>query len=149
MHKIREILCYCKNILFEILNIIQCTFSLVNFFPTFLFLFFPHRFFLQHPANPDLLYIIFFCHSQLTITILLCLIFASKVRPMFSLHEERKYNLGSISLKSENFESTTWVIFYLKVGQKVYIFTEYKEFLIYYRQFLCNSHFKMQHSSKL
>jgi hypothetical protein len=37
------------------------------------------RFFLQHPANPDLLYIIFFCHSQLTITILLCLIFASKV----------------------------------------------------------------------
>jgi len=35
-------------------------------------------FFLQHPANPDLLYIIFFCHSQLTITILLCLIFASK-----------------------------------------------------------------------
>ena len=62
------------------------------------------RFFLQHPANPDLLYIIFFCHSQvkntiscekknvllifrsiktfsfpqLTITILLCLIFASK-----------------------------------------------------------------------
>jgi hypothetical protein len=36
-------------------------------------------FFLQHPANPDLLYIIFFCHSQLTITILLCLIFASKV----------------------------------------------------------------------
>ena len=22
------------------------------------------RFFLQHPANPDLLYIIFFCHSQ-------------------------------------------------------------------------------------
>ena len=36
-------------------------------------------FFLQHPANPDLLYIIFFCHSQLTITILLCLIFASKL----------------------------------------------------------------------
>ena len=36
-------------------------------------------FFLQHPANPDLLYIIFFCHSQLTISILLCLIFASKV----------------------------------------------------------------------
>ena len=36
-------------------------------------------FFLQKPANPDLLYIIFFCHSQLTITILLCLIFASKL----------------------------------------------------------------------
>ena len=44
---------------------------------SFIFFF---RFFLQHPANPDLLYIIFFCHSQLTITILLCLIFASKVR---------------------------------------------------------------------
>ena len=27
------------------------------------------RFFLQHPANPDLLYIIFFCHSQVKNTI--------------------------------------------------------------------------------
>uniref|UniRef100_A0A1A9W9N2 G-protein coupled receptors family 3 profile domain-containing protein n=1 Tax=Glossina brevipalpis TaxID=37001 RepID=A0A1A9W9N2_9MUSC len=35
--------------------------------------------FLQSPANPDLLYIIFFCHTQLTITLLLCLIFGSKV----------------------------------------------------------------------
>ncbi|GAB6025628.1 hypothetical protein CHUAL_011354 [Chamberlinius hualienensis] len=34
--------------------------------------------FLQSPANPDLLYIIFFCHSQLTITLLLALIFGSK-----------------------------------------------------------------------
>uniref|UniRef100_T1JDG3 G-protein coupled receptors family 3 profile domain-containing protein n=1 Tax=Strigamia maritima TaxID=126957 RepID=T1JDG3_STRMM len=34
--------------------------------------------FLQSPANPDLLYIIFFCHSQLTTTLLLCLIFGSK-----------------------------------------------------------------------
>ncbi|PSN35115.1 hypothetical protein C0J52_25953 [Blattella germanica] len=36
--------------------------------------------FLQSPANPDLLYIIFFCHTQLTVTLLLCLIFGSKVR---------------------------------------------------------------------
>ena len=43
-------------------------------------------FFLQHPANPDLLYIIFFCHSQLTITILLCLIFASKVSTLTSFN---------------------------------------------------------------
>ncbi|XP_050325191.1 uncharacterized protein LOC126756282 [Bactrocera neohumeralis] len=35
--------------------------------------------FLQSPANPDLLYIIFFCHTQLTVTLLLCLIFGSKV----------------------------------------------------------------------
>ncbi|TMW45226.1 hypothetical protein DOY81_009694 [Sarcophaga bullata] len=34
--------------------------------------------FLQSPANPDLLYIIFFCHTQLTITLLLALIFGSK-----------------------------------------------------------------------
>ena len=47
------------------------------------------RFFLQHPANPDLLYIIFFCHSQLTITILLCLIFASKVSGVSKLANRR------------------------------------------------------------
>ncbi|XP_053674377.1 uncharacterized protein LOC128724681 [Anopheles nili] len=35
--------------------------------------------FLQSPANPDLLYIIFFCHTQLTVTLLLALIFGSKV----------------------------------------------------------------------
>ncbi|XP_046999597.1 probable G-protein coupled receptor CG31760 [Schistocerca americana] len=34
--------------------------------------------FLQSPANPDLLYIIFFCHTQLTVTLLLGLIFGSK-----------------------------------------------------------------------
>ena len=38
------------------------------------------RLFLQSPANPDLLYIIFFCHTQLTVTLLLALIFGSKVR---------------------------------------------------------------------
>lgn len=35
--------------------------------------------FLQSPANPDLLYIIFFSHTQLTVTLLLGLIFGSKV----------------------------------------------------------------------
>ncbi|KAL5235852.1 hypothetical protein ACI65C_003262 [Semiaphis heraclei] len=35
-------------------------------------------FFLQSPANPDLQYIIFFCHTQLTVTTLLGFIFASK-----------------------------------------------------------------------
>ncbi|VVC95274.1 unnamed protein product, partial [Leptidea sinapis] len=35
--------------------------------------------FLQSPANPDLLYIIFFCHTQLTVTLLLCFIFGSKI----------------------------------------------------------------------
>ncbi|XP_063697813.1 uncharacterized protein LOC134828756 [Culicoides brevitarsis] len=35
--------------------------------------------FLQSPANPDLLYIIFFCHTQLTVSLLLALIFGSKV----------------------------------------------------------------------
>ena len=52
------------------------------------------RFFLQQPANPDLLYIIFFCHSQLTISILLCLIFASKVsKTLFYFTENRKLSL--------------------------------------------------------
>ncbi|XP_046394812.1 uncharacterized protein LOC124162347 [Ischnura elegans] len=39
--------------------------------------------FLQSPANPDLLYMIFFCHTQLTITMLLCLIFGSKAYMVF------------------------------------------------------------------
>ncbi|KFB48678.1 hypothetical protein ZHAS_00016675 [Anopheles sinensis] len=39
--------------------------------------------FLQSPANPDLLYIIFFCHTQLTVTLLLGLIFGSKVYLVF------------------------------------------------------------------
>lgn len=37
------------------------------------------RLFLQSPANPDLMYIIMFSHAQLTTTLLLVLIFASKV----------------------------------------------------------------------
>ncbi|XP_045488585.1 probable G-protein coupled receptor CG31760 [Pieris rapae] len=39
--------------------------------------------FLQSPANPDLLYIIFFCHTQLTVTLLLCFIFGSKAYMVF------------------------------------------------------------------
>lgn len=45
----------------------------------FIFFFSLLRLFLQSPANPDLLYIIFFCHTQLTVTLLLALIFGSKV----------------------------------------------------------------------
>ncbi|EEB16097.1 predicted protein [Pediculus humanus corporis] len=39
--------------------------------------------FLRKPANPDLLYIIFFCYTQLTVTLLLCLIFGSKMYIVF------------------------------------------------------------------
>ncbi|XP_026487071.2 metabotropic glycine receptor [Vanessa tameamea] len=42
--------------------------------------------FLQSPANPDLLYIIFFCHTQLTVTLLLCFIFGSKAYMVFRGH---------------------------------------------------------------
>ncbi|ENN80237.1 hypothetical protein YQE_03233, partial [Dendroctonus ponderosae] len=37
------------------------------------------NFFLQKPANPDLMYIIYFVHTQLSVTLLLGLIFGSKV----------------------------------------------------------------------
>ncbi|XP_014217479.1 probable G-protein coupled receptor CG31760 isoform X2 [Copidosoma floridanum] len=40
-------------------------------------------FFLQSSANPDLLYIIFFCHTQLTVTLLLGFIFGSKAYVVF------------------------------------------------------------------
>lgn len=56
------------------INIYLCT-----IFPSSLPLPSP-RLFLQSPANPDLLFIIFFCHTQLTVTLLLALIFGSKVR---------------------------------------------------------------------
>ncbi|KAF6216618.1 hypothetical protein GE061_000962 [Apolygus lucorum] len=52
--------------------------------------------FLQSPANPDLLYIIFFCHTQMTVTLLLCFIFGSKAYLVFK-------GLG----KSEDTFSTT------------------------------------------
>lgn len=52
-------------------------------------------FFLQQPANPDLLYIIFFCHSQLTISILLCLIFASKFYLVMKGHGKQDETLAS------------------------------------------------------
>lgn len=56
----------------------------IQIFDTFIYImcvctFSRYRLFLQSPANPDLLYIIFFCHTQLTVTLLLALIFGSKV----------------------------------------------------------------------
>ncbi|XP_058461059.1 uncharacterized protein LOC131436379 [Malaya genurostris] len=53
--------------------------------------------FLQSPANPDLLYIIFFCHTQLTVTLLLGLIFGSKVYLVFrggGKHQDDSTGLG-------------------------------------------------------
>ncbi|XP_055536840.1 uncharacterized protein LOC129725269 [Wyeomyia smithii] len=53
--------------------------------------------FLQSPANPDLLYIIFFCHTQLTVTLLLGLIFGSKVYLVFrggGKHQDDTHGLG-------------------------------------------------------
>lgn len=47
--------------------------------------------FLQSPANPDLLYIIFFCHTQLTVTLLLALIFGSKVRAQLQTGNKQLY----------------------------------------------------------
>lgn len=65
------------------------------------------RLFLQSPANPDLLYIIFFCHTQLTVTLLLVLIFGSKVSKfeiiVFNKHENRWWKLlVSITNDSKN-----------------------------------------------
>ena len=37
------------------------------------------RFFLQAPANPDLLYLVLFIHTQLTTTVTLAFLFGSKV----------------------------------------------------------------------
>ncbi|XP_037819564.1 serine-rich adhesin for platelets [Lucilia sericata] len=50
--------------------------------------------FLQSPANPDLLYIIFFCHTQLTITLLLALIFGSKVYIVLRSGKSHQENIG-------------------------------------------------------
>lgn len=65
------------------------------------------RLFLQSPANPDLLYIIFFCHTQLTVTLLLVLIFGSKVSKfeiiVLNKHENRWWKLlVSITNDSKN-----------------------------------------------
>ncbi|KAM7345294.1 uncharacterized protein ACRADG_011659 [Cochliomyia hominivorax] len=50
--------------------------------------------FLQSPANPDLLYIIFFCHTQLTITLLLALIFGSKVYIVLRSGKSHQESIG-------------------------------------------------------
>ncbi|KAL1114823.1 hypothetical protein AAG570_007647 [Ranatra chinensis] len=52
--------------------------------------------FLQSPANPDLLYIIFFCHTQLTVTLLLCLIFGSKAYMVFKGHGKSEDTLNTV-----------------------------------------------------
>lgn len=63
------------------------------------------RLFLQSPANPDLLYIIFFCHTQLTVTLLLVLIFGSKVSKfeiiVLNKHENRWWKL-LVSIKNDS-----------------------------------------------
>ncbi|KAB0801491.1 hypothetical protein PPYR_05845 [Photinus pyralis] len=53
-------------------------------------------FFLQKPANPDLLYIIFFCHTQLTVTLLLCLIFGSKAYMVFKGQDKNENGSGAL-----------------------------------------------------
>ncbi|CAD7077338.1 unnamed protein product [Hermetia illucens] len=50
--------------------------------------------FLQSPANPDLLYIIFFCHTQLTVTLLLGLIFGSKVYIVLRSGKSQENTIG-------------------------------------------------------
>ncbi|XP_077294374.1 metabotropic glycine receptor [Arctopsyche grandis] len=56
--------------------------------------------FLQSPANPDLLYIIFFCHTQLTITLLLCFIFGSKAYLVFKGHGKNEHEGSSMVPKT-------------------------------------------------
>nr|XP_024217018.1 probable G-protein coupled receptor 158 [Halyomorpha halys] len=51
--------------------------------------------FLQSPANPDLLYIIFFCHTQMTVTVLLCFIFGSKAYMVFKGHNKSEDTFNS------------------------------------------------------
>ncbi|KAI5745373.1 hypothetical protein M8J76_010498 [Diaphorina citri] len=51
--------------------------------------------FLSSPANPDLLYIIFFCHTQLSVTLLLCLIFGSKVYMVIKGHGKSEEALNT------------------------------------------------------
>ncbi|XP_018565619.1 probable G-protein coupled receptor CG31760 [Anoplophora glabripennis] len=64
--------------------------------------------FLQKPANPDLMYIIFFCHTQLTVTLLLCLIFGSKVFMVFKNKGRSDEGSGMVSkTPSSKFMSKT------------------------------------------
>lgn len=73
------------------------------------------RLFLQSPANPDLLYIIIFCHTQLTVTLLLALIFGSKVRSTLRTNwlilGESPSHVLCISFAIPFFCSTTFVQF--------------------------------------
>ncbi|XP_065207310.1 probable G-protein coupled receptor CG31760 [Planococcus citri] len=56
-------------------------------------------FFLHSPANPDLLYIICFCHTQITITLLLCFIFGSKAYMVFKGHGKNANGSSTINIK--------------------------------------------------
>lgn len=78
---------YCES-LYDFFIYIYTVYNKIEFFKThFVYIiittmyycYFLFRFFLHSPANPDLLYIICFCHTQITITLLLCFIFGSKV----------------------------------------------------------------------
>lgn len=61
--------------------------------------------FLQKPANPDLLYIIFFCHTQLTVTLLLCLIFGSKAYMVYKGHDKSDESSGISKSQTSKFLS--------------------------------------------
>ncbi|GJQ88513.1 hypothetical protein Trydic_g15431 [Trypoxylus dichotomus] len=53
--------------------------------------------FLQRPANPDLLYIIFFCHTHLTVTLLLALIFGTKAYVVFKGQDKANESFGMVT----------------------------------------------------
>ncbi|CAB3374541.1 Hypothetical predicted protein [Cloeon dipterum] len=56
--------------------------------------------FLQSPANPDLLYVIFFSHTQLTVTMLLCFIFGSKAYMVYKGQGKlEEHGVGSYGTK--------------------------------------------------
>lgn len=69
-----------------------------------------HRLFLQSPANPDLLYIIFFCHTQLTVTLLLALIFGSKVRAQLQTANEQLYIYIWYTLSAGLYSAAQWEV---------------------------------------
>ncbi|XP_050314019.1 probable G-protein coupled receptor 158 isoform X2 [Anthonomus grandis grandis] len=57
-------------------------------------------FFLQKPANPDLMYIIYFVHTQLSVTLLLGLIFGSKVIMVVKNKEKHQEDSSSMVYKA-------------------------------------------------
>ncbi|XP_065220369.1 probable G-protein coupled receptor CG31760 isoform X2 [Planococcus citri] len=55
-------------------------------------------YFLHTPANPDLFYIIGFCHTQMTITLLLCFIFGSKAYMVFKGHGRERHGSSATDI---------------------------------------------------